>query len=123
MRLFFLVILLGLATFSQTAQAEDTSSFYPTWKLLGSREKEQFVAGYIQGWKDAAQVTDIAISYVRDNPGKAIEGLEQVKGLYDVRDLRPGMLAGAIDNFYAKPENQGAALSLAVSAAKSALGS
>lgn len=108
--------------FSGLAYAEDSSSFYPTWKLLGSKEKEQFVAGYIQGWKDAAQVTDIAISFVQDNPGKAVEGLEQVKGLYDVRDIRPGLLAGAIDDFYSRPENQGAALSLAVSAAKSSLG-
>ncbi len=96
-------------------------AFYPTWKLMSFAEKQQFVAGYIHGWRDAARVTDIVITYVKDNPGKAVEGLEQVRGLYDLRDLKPTILAQALDTFFEDPENKTAGLSQAVSAAKRAI--
>ena len=100
---------------------ETVSPFYPTWKLLSSAEKQQFVAGYIQGWRDAGRVTDVAIAYIRENPGKAIEGLEQVRSLYDLSDLKPAILASAVDEFFRDPENKDAGLSQAVSAAKHAV--
>lgn len=95
--------------------------FYPTWKLLSPAEKQQFVAGYIQGWKDAERVTDVAISYVKENPGKAVDGLERIRSLYDLGDLRPALLASAIDEFYRDPDNLNGGLSQAVSAAKRAV--
>jgi hypothetical protein len=107
----------------RTAPASErgTASFLPTWKLLDSHEKEQFIAGYLQGWKDAARVTDIAISYVKTNPEKAIDGLEGIRQLYDVRGVKPSDLAHQIDEFYADPENSDAALSRAITASKKRL--
>jgi len=115
-----LVISILMVPLMGTSQ-EGVPAFYPTWKLLSPAEKQQFVAGYIYGWRDAARVTDVVITYVKDNPGKAIEGLEQVKDLYDLGDLKPGILAQAIDAFFEDPDNKGAGLSQAVSAAKRAV--
>jgi hypothetical protein len=101
------------------AHAETSrGSFLPTWKLLSTEQKQQFIAGYIQGWRDAARVTDIAIGYVRTNPEKALDGLEGVKQLYDLSGVKPTQLAQEVDAFYADPENGGAPLSLAITSAK-----
>lgn len=117
-----LLLFLSALLFPLVSRSEEPPpAFYPTWKLLSFAEKQQFVAGYIYGWRDAARVTDVVISYVKDNPGKAIEGLEQVKGLYDLGDLKPAILAQAIDTFFEDPDNKSAGLSQAVSAAKRAV--
>ena len=99
---------------SQTA----SQSFMPIWKLLNQQEKQQFVAGYLQGWRDAALVTDVAIRYVGDNPGEAVAGLERIRSLYDSSTLKPALVAKHIDEFYQHPENHSAAFSAAISAAK-----
>ena len=119
-----LAICLIFICFPMRILADDAainSPFFPTWKLLNSAEKQQFVAGYIQGWKDASMVTEITINYVRENPDKAVEGLQKVKNLYNMGDLKPALMVTAIDAFFSDPMNQGAGLSQAVSAAKVAL--
>lgn len=93
-------------------------AFLPTWKLLDPESKEQFVAGYLQGWKDAAQVTDVVKEYVKENPQKAVEGLDKIKQLYDMNAVRPAQIVLLVDEFYKKPENSSAGLSKAVSSAK-----
>jgi hypothetical protein len=85
------------------ADAAD-ASFLPTWKLLNTQEKQHFIAGYIHGWNDAARVTDVAIDFVKDNPGRAIETLQKVKNVIDV--------------FYSDPDNAEAPLTRAVSSAR-----
>lgn len=94
------------------------SSFLPVWKLLNMPQKQQFVAGYLQGWRDAATVTDIAIAYIKENPHDAINGLERIKTLYDLSGLKPELVVQAIDKFYADPDNGNAPLSLAITAAR-----
>jgi len=94
------------------------SSFLPIWKLLSRPEKLQFIAGYIQGWRDAAKVTDIAISFVRENPQQAVEGMERVRALYELSDLKPDLVVNQLDQFYADPDNRQAPLSRAISAAR-----
>src|SRR5262245_7133347 len=78
----------------RVAQADSplssAASFLPIWKLLSPAEKQQFVAGYVQGWADAARVTDIAIDYVREHPQEAISGLEHIRALYRIQNLKPG---------------------------------
>ncbi len=107
------------AAASKTGNAESSlASFLPIWKLLNYDQKVQFVSGYIQGWKDAARVTDIAIAYVRENPKNAVDGLEKLKGLYDLSDLKPNTVVDQIDTFYADPENSEAALSRAINASR-----
>jgi len=81
----------------------------------------QFVAGYVQGWKDASKVTDIAIGFVRDNPNEAVSGLEKLKSLYDLSDVSPSLITTQLDGFFARTENQSASLSLAISTARSGL--
>ena len=114
-------LLVSLPALSLADAESAPSPFYPTWKLLSAAEKQQFVAGYIQGWKDAARVTDVAISYVRDNPSHAVEGLQELKGLYDLSDLKPALLASAIDEYFRGAEHRNEGLSQAVSAAKRAV--
>jgi hypothetical protein len=97
------------------AQAD---SFLPTWKLMNDDEKQQFIAGYLQGWRDAASVTDIAISFVKNNPASAVESLEKVKELYDIREIRPSDVTQEIDLFYSDPTNSNAPLSKAITAAR-----
>jgi len=104
--------------------AEDLSSegsFLPTWKLLNSESKQQFISGYIQGWRDAQRVTEIATSYVKENPSKALDGLQKIQSLYDLGGIKPETMVKAIDAFYSSTENRRATLSQAVNAAKVAL--
>ena len=70
---------------------------------------------------DAAKVTDIAIGFVKENPGKAVESLEGVKKLYDLSSLKPEALVEEIDAFYSKGDNSRATLSAAVTSAKTSL--
>lgn len=117
---FLMGFLLGGVCLTATSGISEGNgpSFLPTWKLLTTDQKQQFIAGYIQGWKDAARVTDIAIGYVRTNPERAIEGLEGIRQLYDLSGVKPIQLAHEIDAFYSDPENNGAALSKAITAAR-----
>lgn len=111
----------ALASKSFAESSDAPASFLPTWKLLNNEAKQQFISGYIQGWRDAERVTEIALDYVKENPQKAVEGLEKIKSLYDMRGLAPGDLIKALDAFYSLTENREASLSQAVSAAKQAL--
>jgi hypothetical protein len=123
-KLFFFLILLLFAVhgivYPRNIMAEELvqQSFLPTWKLLTAQDKQMFMAGYIQGWKDAAKVTDVAIGYVKNNPEEAIAGLEGIKKLYDLGSLRPQQLADAVDAFYSDPDNSRAPLTRAITAVK-----
>lgn len=106
---------------TSAAQTREQLPFLPTWKLLTRDQKRDFVAGYVQGWRDAAQVTDIAIGYVRENPKQAVEGLEKIRRLYDLSNLRSDGLVDGVDGFYSDPKNASATLSAAVTAVRAAL--
>lgn len=99
-------------------ERDNQAGFLPTWKLLSEKQKIDFMAGYLFGQRDAQQIIDIAIQYVRDNPTKAVESLERVKRLYDYEAVRPPLLAKEVDNFYSNPDNAQAPLSAAVSAGR-----
>lgn len=100
---------------------DDKSSFLPTWKLLNPQEKQQFMAGYLYGWRDAAKVTEIAINYIKENPQKAIEGLESIRALYDVSHFNSSAIAHEVDSFFQDSDNRDASLTAAISYAKSKL--
>jgi len=104
-----------------TVQAANNTeiSFLPTWKLLNAQEKQQFIAGYIRGWKDAARVTDITKEFIRANPQKALQSLESIQTLYNLSDVTPVILVSLVDAFYSDPVNRDASLSMAVSHARS----
>lgn len=118
--LLLAVLCLALHARSAEAQSGETP-FLPVWKMMNSQEKQQFIAGYVQGWRDAQKVTEIAQDYIRQNPNDAVEGLEKIKGLYDLSGLKPEMLVKGIDAFYLEPDHGRAGLSRAISAAKSNL--
>ena len=103
------------------AQRAESKPFFPTWKLLSVSEKSEFIAGYLHGWSDAKNVTEIAIGYIKDNPDKAVKSLEEIKKLYDLNIMKPDDLVSAIDAFYEKPGNKAAPLSVAVTAVKNSL--
>ena len=111
------IVLTSVLLLARTSTA-DSDSFLPTWKLLNHQEKQHFVSGYIYGWKDAYNVTDIAIQYIKENPKTAVESLEKLKMLYNMEHVKPDQLVGALDNFYSDPDNSAATLSMAVSAAR-----
>ncbi len=134
LRIAPLTLILTLSLFAfwpslSLAQAGDTSEdpvpasssgtpIYPVWKLLSFEQKANYLAGYVQGWKDASRVTDIAIEYVKQNPEEAVRGLEQLKGLYDLSDVSPSLMVSKIDSFLGEPSNRSAPLSLAISTAR-----
>ena len=120
LRIFKLIFLFILSvSFSPpNVLAEEPASFLPTWKLLNAEQKQQFIAGYLQAWKDAAQVTDIAMGYIKENPDKALEGLSSVRALYDTQGLRPADIAHQVDLFFKETANRDASLSRAMSYAK-----
>lgn len=120
----FCVTILGasLLLSTQHSRAEDDkTAFLPTWKLLNPQEKQQFMAGYLYGWRDASKVTDIALNYVRENPDKAVEGLESIRALYDVSKLNSGGVVREIDGFFQDSDNHDATLMAAISYAKARL--
>lgn len=119
-RIGLLVVIFSFSLRSAIADSTQ-EGFLPTWKLLNQQEKQQFIAGYLHGWQDAAKVTDIAISYVRDNPGKAVEGLQSIRSVYDVGELRPADITDQIDRFFKDSANTTASLSKAISFARSQL--
>ena len=55
----------------------------------------------VQGWRDAASVTDVAIAYVREQPQNAVEVLEKIRRLYESSTM-PDALVPRIDEFYKK---------------------
>ncbi len=95
-----------------------SSAFLPTWRLLANEQKQQFIAGYLQGFSDAAKLTNIAIGFIDENPGKARETLEQLQRIYDSSGLTPSEIVEYVDKFYSDPDNKAAGLSVAVSAAR-----
>ncbi len=103
---------------AQSAAEDGPAPFLPSWKLMSEAQRSQFIAGYLQGRRDASQVTDIAIEYIRERPAEAVSGLQKLKGLYDVSNLDPLAVSREVDLFYRDPTNSGAGLSLALSFAK-----
>ena len=118
---FFPGVIVCLVFFGlQSPLHADEPSFYPTWKLLDSQQKQQFIAGYMMAWKDAANVTDLAIKFVKTNPDKALDGLQSVRRVYDLSSMRPETLSQQIDAFYESPANRQFTLTQAISFAKNA---
>lgn len=112
-------VIAALGAFSPAmAESGAETGFASTWKLLNTQDKQQFISGYLRGWKDAQQVTEVAITYVEQNPKNAVDGLKSLKGLYEVSSLSPDYLAREIDAFFKNPENANATLSAAITAAK-----
>ena len=100
------------------SESATPASFLPVWRLLSQEQKHQFVAGYLKGWQDAATVTDIAISYIRQNPSAALEGMMKIRAVYDLSELKPEVVVETLDRFYANPDNRNASLSVAITAAR-----
>jgi hypothetical protein len=117
--LFFVLICFGgLTPPAYGAGPSEERPFLPTWKLLNQEQKQQFIAGYLFGWNDAAQITAIVAGFAKENPEQAQRGLEKLQSLYDVGNLKPGAIAREVDTFYSDPSNSSAGLSRAVSFAK-----
>lgn len=106
---------------SSVADSEAAVSFAPTWKLLNSEQKQQFIAGYFHGWRDAERVIQIAKEYIKENPEQAVNGLQKIGDLYNLSGIKPELLVESLDIFFSNPDNKNASLSQAVSASKHVL--
>jgi hypothetical protein len=104
-----------------TSNAQSDEAFLPTWKLLKSAEKSQFIAGYLYGWRDAAKVTGVAIEFVKENPKDAVDGLTKLQSLYNMEGLKADIVSKELDSFFSKSENKDATLSQAVTAVRAQL--
>lgn len=98
------------------------ASFLPTWKLLHNEGKQQFVAGYLFGWRDAGRVTDAAIEYAREHPENAVNGLERIRGIYDMEGLTAETVVRELDSFFSGSAGKDATLSQAITAVRRRLG-
>ncbi len=98
------------------------ATFLPTWKLLTNQGKQQFVAGYLFGWRDAGRVTDAAIEYAREHPNNAVSGLEKVREIYNMEGLTAEGMVRELDSFFAESAGREATLSQAITAARRRLG-
>lgn len=117
-----LVAILPSAALRAESKTAAEASFLPTWKLLRNEGKQQFVAGYLFGWRDAKRVTDVAIEYVKGNPGGAVRGLERIRGLYDMEGLTAESVVRELDDYFAGAEGKEATLSQAITAVRARLG-
>jgi hypothetical protein len=104
------------------SKTETEASFAPTWRLLKGDSKQQFVAGYLFAWRDAARVTDAAIEYAREHPQNAVTGLERIRGIYDMEGLTAESMARELDKFFTESDGREATLSQAMTAVRSRLG-
>jgi hypothetical protein len=116
------LLLVGLMAIPVLAEEKKEPSFLPTWKLLNKEGKQQFMAGYLQGWRAASRVTELATDYIRENPDNAVSSLESLSSVYEASSLPPDTLVMLIDQYYSDPANQSASLSMAVTAARGAFG-
>ncbi len=107
-----------LALFPSHVLLADSTPFLPTWRLLTKEQKQQFISGYLQGWKDAGKITDVALEHIRKNPEQAVKALESIQGIYELSHHGPDILAREVDNFYSEPENSQASLSVAISSSR-----
>jgi hypothetical protein len=107
--------------YGETLHAQSDDAFLPTWKLLKSAEKSQFIAGYLYGWRDAAKVTGVVIELVKENPKEAVEGLTKLQTLYSMEGLKADVVSNELDAFFSKSENKDATLSQAVTAVRAKL--
>ena len=98
------------------------ASFLPTWKLLSNQGKQQFVAGYLFGWRDAGRVTDAAIEYAREHPNNAVSGLERIREIYNLEGLTAEGMVRELDVFFGEAAGREATLSQAITAARRRLG-
>ena len=98
------------------------AGFSPTWKLLRNDAKQQFVAGYLFGWRDAKRVTDIAIDYVKEKPTEAVKGLERIRGIYDMEGLTAESVVRELDTYFGQAEGKEATFSQAITAVRTRLG-
>jgi hypothetical protein len=115
--------LLGAAPAALTeGSSAPEPSFSPTWKLLRNDAKQQFIAGYLFGWRDAKRVTEVAIEYVRENPSEAVRGLERIRGLYNMEGITAESMVRELDTFFSESEGKDATLSQAITAARMRLG-
>ena len=110
-------VLMALALAFPTFADDSETAFAPTWKLLGTSDKKQFIGGYQQGWKDANKIIDIAINYLETNPEEGARALKSIRSIYDLSRVSPDTLVHGIDLFYADPDNASAPLSKAVTSA------
>lgn len=100
------------------ADPSGETPFLPTWKLLNNQEKRHFIAGYLQGWRDAAKITEIVINFLEENPADPVASLKRLRALYDLPNANPDTLTVRIDDFFSKTENGAATLSQAITAAQ-----
>jgi hypothetical protein len=117
MALIFVQVLLGPKVIN-AEESSNLSGFASVWKLMSSADRELFVSGYLRGWQDAAEFLDIAQEFVASNPNHAADALAKLKELSSLGEQKPAPLVAYIDQYYRSPENQGAPLSKAVSAAR-----
>lgn len=95
--------------------------FGSTWRLLTSDQKQQFVAGYLYGWRDSLKVSEVVLQFIRDNPTQAEKGMEKILSLYNVRNAGPELIVQELNSFFADPDNLNAPLSDALSVARARL--
>ena len=106
----------------EIAKAEtDNTPFLPTWKLLNSEQKQQFISGYLSAIRDTGEILYITEKYLTENPSKSVAVIKELQSIYRVDAPSPLKLSREIDVFYALTENRTKPLSLAVSSARSKL--
>ena len=98
-----------------------SASFLPIWRLMTPEQRQQFIAGYVYALGDAQKISNLALTLAEEDPQQAKEALQSLKRLYEPPHLKPDRLASAVDEFYADPDNQDAALSAALSAIRAAI--
>jgi len=113
----FLVAMCILAVGTVISPVRAEEPFNPVWQLMNRKEKQQFIAGYLFGMKDAATMTNYLRDFVRDNPQSAEESLERLRALYSgLSEGKPDSVVAGIDAFYKDGKNREAPLSRAITA-------
>jgi hypothetical protein len=93
--------------------------FAQTWKLMSSIEKQQFVAGYLFGLRDAARMQDVTLNYIRENPAQAVPGIEKIRDLLAAEGVKPDTMVRLVDEYFGDAKNRNATITMAMSLARS----
>lgn len=113
------ILLVSVLPGLSQAEIPPAPPFAQTWKMMSAVEKQQFVAGYLFGLRDAARMQDVTLAYIRENPAQAISGIERIRDILAADGVQPDRMVQLVDQYFADPKNREGTITMAMSLARS----
>ena len=111
------ILLLVFVAIPTSSLSQSDEPFEPVWHLLNREQKQQFIAAYLHGMRDAATLTSVLEGFLKENPNAGEASVQKLSSLYRaIGTGDAGDLTKKLDRFFNNPNNAQAPLSRAVTA-------